>query len=238
MIRTETISYNLSDGTYEGTISWDDAVEGKRPGVMVAPTIRGQTAFETKKAENLARLGYVGFAIDLYGKGKRGTTPELGSELMGELTSNRPLLSSRINQTLQFFKNHSLVDSERTAAIGFCFGGKCVLDLVRSGADTKGIVTFHGVYDAPPESSMDPILPKILICHGWDDPLATPEQTVALANELTVRQADWQILAHGQTGHAFTNPLAANPAGGMFYQPDADRRSWKAMERFLNELLK
>jgi dienelactone hydrolase len=235
MIRTEPIIYTLSEKTFEGTISWDDALVGKRPGVMVVATFRGQGSFETGKAEQLAKLGYVGFAIDMYGQGRRGSTPEEADALMHELTSDRPLLSSRISETLRFFKQHSLIDAKKTAGIGFCFGGKCLLDLARTGADISGIVSFHGVYDPPHPSDNTPIRSKVLICHGWEDPLATPDQTLALANELNAKGADWQLLAHGHTGHAFTNPLAANPSGGMFYQPDADRRSWEAMERFLSE---
>jgi len=236
MIRTETIQYSGAGGLFEGTISWDPSIPGKRPGVLVTPTIRGQTVAETTKAEALAQLGYVGFAIDLYGKGRRGTNPEEANRLMAELNTNRPLLSKRINEALAELKRHPLVDAGRTAAIGYCFGGKCVLDLARSGADVRGIVTFHGVYDAPPEPTTASWKAKVLICHGWEDPLATPAQTVALAEELTARKADWQVLMHGHTGHAFTNPNAANPAGGMFYQPKADRRSWQAMEVFLREV--
>lgn len=236
MIHTETIQYTGTGGLFEGTISWNPELSGKRPGVLVASTIRGQSALETAKAEALARLGYVAFAIDMYGKGRRATSPEEGTQLAAELIANRALLSTRINEALRVLKNHERVDAGLTAAIGYCFGGKCVLDLARSGADLKGIVTFHGVYDAPNLLTHPKWKAKVLICHGWEDPLATPEQTVALANELTARGADWQLLVHGHTGHAFTNPNAANPAGGMYYQADADRRSWDAMERFLRDI--
>jgi dienelactone hydrolase len=237
MVTTTPITYVLTGGTFEGTLSWDASEPGPRPGVLVMPTFRGQSAFETAKAEALARLGHVAMAVDIYGQGRRGSTPEGADSLMQELTGNRPLLATRMNEVLAVLKNQPQVDATRMAAIGFCFGGKCVLDLARSGADVRCVVIFHGVYDPPPATSSAEWKAKVLICHGWEDPLATPAQTIALADELTARKADWQILAHGHTGHAFTNPNAANPAGGMFYQPDADRRSWDAMVRLLDEVL-
>src|SRR3546814_343939 len=125
------------------------------------------------------------------------------------------------------------VDAERTAAIGFCFGGKCVLDLARTGADLRGVVSFHGVYDAPPFPNVAPIKPKILVCHGWEDPIAPPEAMVGLAKELTESGADWQIHAYGHTGHAFTDESLNMPQQGFAPQPDADRRSWQALQNFL-----
>jgi dienelactone hydrolase len=235
MIKTETITYHDAQGNaFEGTISWDDATAQKRPGVLVAHAYGGQGEFDNQKAAALAAMGYVGFAIDYYGKGVRAADKTEAQALMDGLNQNRPLLLKRMQLALEVLKNHALVDENRTGGIGFCFGGKAVLDLARSGADVLGVASFHGVYDAPADTPSTPIKASVLVLHGWEDPLATPEQTVALANELTARQADWQILAFGNTGHAFTNPKA-NQAG-MFYQADADRRAWDAMQRLFEEL--
>ena len=123
-----------------------------------------------------------------------------------------------------------------TFAIGFCFGGKCVLDLARSGADTRGVVSCHGLYDAPTDTGARPITAAILVLHGWDDPLAPPSRLVELGRELTHRGADWQLHAYGHTGHSFTNPKAQAPDQGLAYQPASDARAWQAMRGFFAEL--
>jgi len=132
-------------------------------------------------------------------------------------------------------KDMAEVDAARTAAIGFCFGGKCVLDLARSGADIAGGVSFHGVYDAPPFASAA-ITAKLLVCHGWDDPIAPPEATVGLAKELTDAGCDWQIHAYGHTAMSFSDESVNMPEMGLAYSPDADRRSFRAMTDFLGDL--
>ena len=236
MITSKTLIYTDDEGNeFEGTISWDDSTTEKRPGVLVAHAFGGQSKFESNKAVELAKLGYVGFAIDMYGKGRRAKAKEEADALMHELTSDRSLLLSRIKLALQQLLDHPQVDPKNVGAIGFCFGGKTVLDLARSSADIKGVVSFHGVYDQPDILYSQPIKASVLVLHGWEDPLTTPEQTVALAQELTERRADWQILAFGHTGHAFTNPKANFPEQGMFYQANADKRSWKTMINFFEE---
>ncbi len=234
MIKTEKLIYAGPGGPFEGTISWNPE-GGPKPGVLISHAWGGQSDFETGKAVALAELGYVGFAIDNYGQGRRAQTPEDCAVLMNELDSDRGLLRKRMQNALAVLKNLDQVDKKQTAAIGFCFGGKCVLDLARAGGDLKGVVSFHGLYD-PPAGRDAVIKAKILALHGWDDPLATPEQTVGLGRELTARGADWQLIAYGHTAHAFTNPAAAAPADGMFYQQASDKRSWLAMRNFLHEL--
>jgi dienelactone hydrolase len=240
MIKTEIIVYKEpeSNDTFEGAISWDDKFIGKRPGVLVAHAFGGQSQFDIDKTIGLAKLGYVGFAIDMYGKGRRANSPDEADELMGELNNNRTLLLNRILLSLTTLQEYKQVDKTKIGAIGFCFGGKCVLDLARSGANVNGVVSYHGVYDKPNIEYSKPIQSSVLILHGWDDPLGTPEQTVELARELTERKADWQIHAYGHTGHAFTNPKAQLPEKGMFYQESANNRAWIAMANFFEELFK
>jgi dienelactone hydrolase len=229
--------YEGPGGPFEGVVAHDAAASGPRPGVLVIPNILGQKEFDNQKAEDLARLGYVGFAIDVFGQGKRTTrtSPDM-AKYMDEMNADRGLLRDRLHVALAELKGLPQVDAARTAAIGFCFGGKCALDLARSGGDVLGVVSFHGVYDRPDYDNIAPIKPKLLVCHGWNDPLCPPEATVALANELTEGGADWQIHAYGNTGHAFTDPSVNIDPGKLAYQADADRRSWKAMRDFLEEL--
>ena len=236
MITTKKITYSNTKETFQGVLAWNASIPTKRPMVLVAHAFLGQSQFEEAQAIALAKLGYVGFAIDMYGEGKRATTVEESRALMNELNTNRPLLLERIALALQTAKAFEFADPNNIAAIGFCFGGKCVLDLARSGASLKGIASFHGVYDPPHLTDHTPIKASVLILHGWDDPLATPEQTVALAKELTARKADWTISTYGNTGHAFTNPKANSPETGKFFHKKAADRSWKSLTNFLEEL--
>lgn len=188
-------------------------------------------------AERLAQLGYVAFVADVYGQGNRATrADEIPTRFMDALNADLALLRDRLLASLETLQGIDIVDPAQTAATGYCFGGKSVLDLVRCGADIRGCVSFHGVYEPPPFPNVDVMTAKVLICHGWDNPLAPPEATVALAQELTVGKADWQIHAYGHTGHGFTDKSANLSDRGVSFQPDADRRSWKAMQDFLQEL--
>lgn len=235
-IQTRTHDYPDGDTTLCASIAWDDSVAGPRPGVLVAHAWRGRSEFENNKAIELARLGYVGFALDVYGKGKLGTNAAENAAMMQPLLDDRPRLQRRLRAALQALRKQVEVDSQRVAAIGFCFGGLCVLDLARYGADIRGVVSFHGLLTAPDELPADKIDSKILVLHGWDDPMATPAAVLALAQELSSAKADWQLQAYGNTLHAFTNPLANEPANGLQYAPVADRRAWLSMQSFLSEI--
>jgi len=235
-IRTRTIDYQDGDTELQGYLAWDDASDGKRPGVMVSHAWRGRTDFENVKAEELAKLGYVGFALDLYGKGVQGDSVEENSALMQPFLDDREMLQKRLQGSLDVLGSQNEVDASRLGAIGFCFGGLCVLDLARVGADLNGVVSFHGLFGSPGNTAENKIKARILVLHGWDDPMATPDQVVTLGEELTGMGADWQIHGYGNTMHAFTNPDANDPDFGTVYQPDADRRSWNAMQNFLSEI--
>jgi dienelactone hydrolase len=120
--------------------------------------------------------------------------------------------------------------------MGYCFGGLCVLDLARSGADVLGVASFHGLFHKPGNTEGNKISAKVLVLHGWDDPMAKPAQVIELAEELTKSGADWQIHGYGNTLHAFTNPAANDPAHGTVYNADADRRSWQSLQLFLADI--
>lgn len=232
----QALVYQGPGGPFEGVLAYEDEVATLRPGVLVLPNVLGQKEADNVHAENLAKLGYVALACDVYGQGKRTTHASANrTEYMDALNADRGMLRDRLRASLDALAGFDRVDPARLAAIGFCFGGKCVLDLARSGADISGGVSLHGVYDPPPFPHSR-ITAKLLICHGWDDPLGPPDMTAALARELTEAGCDWQLHAYGHTGHAFTDHSADMPDKGLLYSPDADRRSFRAMVDFLGDL--
>ncbi|MEH3037062.1 MAG: dienelactone hydrolase family protein [Sphingomonas adhaesiva] len=236
-IQRRTIVHDGPGGRFEGVFAWDDARAGARPGVLVIPNVLGQKESDNRKAEDLAALGYAAFACDVFGQGKRGEPGPDMARYMNEMNADRALLRDRLATSLAVLKAQDEVDAAKTAAIGFCFGGKCVLDMARAGLETLGGVSFHGVYDRPDYAAVDPIAMKLLVCHGWEDPLAPPATTVALAQELTAAKADWQLHAYGHAGHAFTDESRRDSTmPGVAYEPRADRRSWQAMRHFLEEV--
>lgn len=236
----QTIVYDGPGGPFEGVIAYDDEVETARPGVLIIPNVLGQKESDNVIAENLAKLGYVGFAADIYGQGKRTTfQSENPAEYMIALNNDRALLRDRLQASLDTLKGFAFVDPAKTAVYGYCFGGKCALDIARAGMDVLGVVSFHGVYDKPDYESVSPIKAKVLVCHGWEDPIAPPDVMVALGKELSEGQADWQIHAYGTAGHAFTDvDRKGQPVvrPGVAYEERADKRSWQAAKDFLGEL--
>ena len=235
-IQTRHVDYRDGDVHLQAYVAWDAAAEGQRPGVMISHAWAGRSDFENGKAEELAKLGYVGCALDLYGKGVLGNSTEENSALMQPFLDDREMLQGRLQIALNVLKDLEEVDASRVAAIGFCLGGLCVLDLARTGADLSGVVSFHGLFGSPGNTAGNKVKAKVLALHGWDDPMATPDQVVSLAEELTSMGADWQIHGYGNTMHAFTNPNANDPGFGTVYSADADRRSWNALRNFLSEV--
>ncbi|TRW89959.1 dienelactone hydrolase family protein [Candidatus Methylobacter oryzae] len=235
-IVSNTITYLDDDVVLEAFFAFDDAIPARRPAVLINHTWAGRDEFVAEKAKKLAALGYVGFAVDMYGKGVLGSGPEENMKLMQPFMDDRAMLQKRMKAALSAVKLMPWVDDTKIAAIGFCFGGLCSLDLARTGVDIKGVVSFHGLLSAPGNAQGNAIKAKILALHGRDDPLAPAEQVLAFEQEMTEAGADWQLHAYGHTMHAFTNPVANDPARGMLYQPDADRRSWIAMQNFLAEI--
>lgn len=235
-IVSNTVGYLDGDVLLEAFFAFDDSLSGRRPAVLINHTWAGRDDFVADKAKKLAALGYVGFAVDMYGKGVLGLCPEENAKLMQPFMDNREMLQKRMHAALYAVKLMPWVDDSKIAAMGFCFGGLCSLDLARTGADLKGVVSFHGLLGAPGNTEGNTIKAKILALHGHDDPMGPVEQVLAFQQEMTKTGADWQFHTFGHTMHAFTNPVANNPDFGTVYQPDADRRSWLAMENFLTEI--
>jgi dienelactone hydrolase len=235
-IVSNTIDYLDQDVLLEGFFAFDDAIEGMRPVVLIHHAWGGRDEFVADKARKLAEMGYLAFATDMYGKGIRGASSDENAQLMQPFMQDRAKLQARLLAALRTVKLMPWADNNKVAAMGFCFGGLCALDLARTGADILGVVSFHGLL-IPPENIPDPhVKAKILVLHGHEDPMAPPEQVLALQNEMTKAGADWQVHVYGGTMHAFTNPVANDPAFGTVYQPSADRRSWQAMQNFFSEI--
>jgi dienelactone hydrolase len=235
-IATRSVDYDIDGQSFEGVVAVDDAQRRARPLVVIAHAWAGRSDFEVEKAKTLASLGYAGFAMDLFGKGVLGTSKEENQALIAPFVNDRPMLQSRLLRILDVAKALPEADPSNVAAIGFCFGGLCVLDIARTGADLKGVVSFHGLFMPPGNTGGKKIKAKVLALHGWDDPMATPDQVTALGKELTDAGADWQLHAYGGTMHAFTNPDANDPDFGTVYNAAADTRSWTAMKNFLAEI--
>lgn len=226
-------------GPFIGALHWDDALTGPRPGIIVAPAFRGRSDFEEARAQELAALGYVGFAIDYYGQGWTTTDPAEAHAAKDKLDADRAIFAARMVAALEALKSQNLVDAERTAAIGYCLGGKAVLDLAREGVEIGGVASFHGILDRASSAPEMKIVAEVLVMHGWDDPLARPDSVLAFGQEMTERGAKWQLHAYGNTGHAFTNP-AAKPGAqpGFGFDVKATARSWRALVDFLAEVLR
>lgn len=236
-MREQLIDYREAETELEGFFCFDESRPGPLPAVLISHAWGGRDDFVADKARQLARLGYAGFALDVYGKGRRGSSREENARLIEPFMQDRSLLVRRMQAALGAVRDLPQVDERRIAAMGFCFGGLCVLDLARSGADIRGVVSFHGLLKP---SGLPPrrIAAKVLVLHGHDDPMAPVDDVVALEQELTEAGADWQLHAYGGTMHAFTNPAASDPDFGTVYQAAADRRSWTALLNFLEEVLR
>lgn len=233
-METQFVEYDFTDGTGEAFVAFEG--EGKKPCILIAHAWAGQHEIDRDYAQKLAKLGYIGVAIDMFGKGVRGIPGADNSHLIEPLVSNRALLLMRVNAALKFAQGLENCDTSKIAIMGFCFGGMCALDLARSGSDEiKTAVSFHGLF-YPNGLEPAPIKSKILVLHGFDDPMATPEDMVELGRELTAGGADWQIHAFGKTSHAFTNPGANNPAAGLLFSEKSRDRAWAMFESHLAEV--
>lgn len=236
MIQERFVEYEHEGVLLEGFLAYDDA-SANNPKVMIAHAWAGRSEFECDKARLLANAGYVGFAIDLFGKGVLGKSKEENAGLIAPFKEDRVLLQSRLLKCLETFKTIPEVDSSRIAVMGYCFGGLCALDMARAQADVKAAISFHGLLVPPGNTNGNKISAKVLVLNGAADPMVPSESVVALQDELTEAGADWQIHNYGNTMHSFTNPKANDPDFGAVYNEDADRRSWQSMSDFLEESL-
>ncbi len=231
------LEYNLAGKKYEGYIAYDDSVKGPRTGVLVTHDWMGITDRTREKVEELASLGYVGFAVDVYGKGVRPASADEASKLSGSLKKDRTALRIRMQQGLKVLREQAQVDKAKLAAIGYCFGGTAVLELARAGADVKGIVSFHGGLDSLKPADAKNIKGKVLALHGADDPFVPAADLAAFEDEMRKAKVDWQLVKYGNAVHSFTEKTAGDdPSKGAAYNAEADRRSWMAFKDFMKEI--
>lgn len=228
--------YNLAGKKYEGYIAYDDSKKGPMPGVLVAHNWMGVTDETKSKVDQLAELGYVAFAVDIYGKGVRPKNAEEASALATGFKKDRVPLRNRMQQGLKVLREQKNVDKNKIAVTGYCFGGTAALELARAGADVKGVVSFHGGLDSPKPEDGKKIKARILALHGADDPFVPAGDLAAFEDEMRKAKVDWQLVKYGGAVHSFTDKGAGSDnSKGQAYNASADKHSWDAMRTFLTE---
>lgn len=236
-VKQERVTYQHDGVTYAGTLAWDDAIEGERPGVLIAHQWMGESDYERMRARMLAELGYVAFALDMYGENQRATSGKEASRLAGPFYSDRAKMQDVAAAGLKVLADSDLSDDSRLAAIGYCFGGTVALELARSGADLRGVVSFHGGLATPHPEDAKNIKGAVLVCHGADDPHVPWEDVTAFREEMRAAKVDWRLVAYGNAVHAFTQPMAGNdPSRGAAYNEIADYASWEEMRLFFDRI--
>ncbi|MCA9133193.1 MAG: dienelactone hydrolase family protein [Planctomycetales bacterium] len=237
-VQSKVIEYRDGTTVLEGFVAWDPArTSAGAPAVLVVHQWMGLTDYEQRRCKQLAELGYVAFALDIYGQGVRPANPQEAGKLAGVYKSDRQLYRRRLNLGLEQLRAQPGVAEDKIAAIGYCFGGTGVLELARSGAKLAGGVSFHGGLDSPNPQDGKNIQAKLLLCHGADDPFVSAEDIAAMKAELNAAKVDWQMIYYSQAVHSFTQPMAGDDnSRGAAYNEKADRRSWKAMQVFFDEL--
>lgn len=236
-VETKTVEYRQGDARLVGYLAYPKEAKAPLPGVLVVHEWMGLNDYAKRRAEQLAELGYVAFAADIYGDGKIAADAKEAGKLAGLYKGDRPLLRARAAAGLATLKAQPQVDPTKTAAIGYCFGGTTVLELARSGADLAGVVSFHGGLDTPDSKDAKNIHAKVLALHGADDPYVPAEQVAAFENEMRQAGVDWQLIVYSGAVHGFTNPAnGSDNSKGVAYNASADQRSWAAMRQFFNEL--
>lgn len=235
-IKTRTIEYKSGDTTLKGFLAYDDTQSERRPGVVIYPEWWGLTDYPKHRAQMLAKLGYVAFAADMYGDGKTTDNPQEAGQWIGQLKQNLPELVGRARAAVEMLRTQSQVDGSRIGAIGYCAGGSVALELARSGADLKAVVTFHAGLAAANASQNATIKPAILVCNGGDDSFVSAQEIEAFKDEMRTHDVDWQLNTYGGAHHSFTNPDAdRHKMQNIAYNAGADYRSWRDMKLFFEQ---
>lgn len=236
----KSVDYKSQDVTFKGYLAFDKSLEGKRPGVLVVHEWWGLNDYARKRSRMLAELGYTALAVDMYGDGKTAMHPDDAGRFSSELMKNFDVAKTRFLAAMDFLKQQPTVDPEKIAAIGYCFGGGVVLNIVRQGADLKGVASFHGNLTAVKPAQTGMAKAKVLVLHGADDKFIKPEQIEAFKNEMSDAKVDYQFISYPGAAHSFTSP-DADPLGKQFnmpiaYNADADKKSWDELKAFLKKI--
>lgn len=236
IIQSRRIVYTDGIVKMEGYMAWNDTIQGKRPGVLIVHDWTGRDGYEERRARMLAELGYVGFACDVYGADQHPTKPEEFGKLAGRLKGDLATFRARLVASLRAMSEQPEVDSKQMAAIGYCFGGTGVLELARTGAALRGIVSFHGGLGSTTKDA-DKIRCEVNIQHGEADPFVPKADIDQLKADLDAAHVKWSFTAYPGAVHAFTVPEAGNdPSKGAAYDKVADARSWDAMKAFFRRI--
>jgi len=239
-LKTEEVTYSANGVTMKGYLAFDDAVKGKRPGVLVVHEWWGHNEYARKRARMLAELGYTALAVDMYGDGKQANHPNDAGKFAGEVMQNIESAKARFLAALDLLKKHKTVDATRTAAIGYCFGGGVVLQMARFGVDLKGVASFHGSLGTQTPAEKGKVKAAVLVCNGAADPFVTAEQVESLKKEMQNAGVDFQYFAYEGAVHSFTNP-DADANGKKFelplaYNKAADEKSWADLQQFFKKI--
>ena len=236
-IKTDLVEYKQGDVVLEGYCSYDVSLKGPRPAVLVVHDWMGVSEYTKMRAEQLASLGYVAFTADVYGKGIRPKNGQEASAEAGKFYQDRQLFRARLRAGLDYLASRPEADPSRLAVMGHCFGGAGALELARSGAPLKGVVTFHGGLSTPNAADAKNIKGKVLVLHGADDPFVKQEDVTVFMKEMRDAGVDWQLVQYSGAVHSFTDKRAGNDnSKGAAYNEAADRRSWQAMKNFFAEV--
>jgi dienelactone hydrolase len=237
-VQTKEIEYKQGDTPLQGYIAWNDTAKGKVPGVIVVHEWWGHNEHARRQARRLAEAGYVGFALDMYGKGKVATHPAEAQAFVAEATKDPAVMKARFETALDLLKKDPHVDPARIGAIGYCFGGGVVLGMAREGADLAAVATFHGAIGAKTPAAPGAVKGRILVLTGADDPMVGPDVVDAFKKEMTAARANFEVVSFPGAKHSFTNP-DADKAGveGLAYNAEADQKSWALMLKAFGEAL-
>lgn len=227
---TKKIEYKQGDATLEGYLAYDDAKTGSRPGILIVHDWNGLDEYEEMRARQLAELGYVAFAADIYGKGVRPKNAQESGAEAGKYRSNPALFRARLQAGIDELRKQQSVDTKKVAAIGYCFGGGGVLELARSGADVTGVVSFHGALGTTMPAKAGDVKAKVMVIHAAQDPSCPRELFDKFLDEMKDAKVDYQTVVYNLNVHPFT------VVGGPSYDATADRRSWAAMKTFFDEI--
>ena len=233
----QDIDYKVNGTVLKGYFAYDDSFSGKRPGIIVVHEWWGHNEYARQRARMLAELGYNAFALDMYGEGKQADHPKLAGEFAGAIKKDLPLAEKRFKAALEVLKKQQSTDPDKIAAIGYCFGGGIVLEMMRRGVKLAGVVSFHGSLTTDQSIVPNSIKTKVLICHGEEDPFTTTDQISAFKKEMQTAKIDYEFKTYTGAKHAFTNP-DATALGQKFniplaYNAQADKASWQDMQVFL-----
>ena len=235
-VQTKKVSYKHGDLECQGFLAWDDAVEGRRPGVLVVHEWWGLNDYARQRAEQLAKLGYVAFAADMYGEGKTAQHPKEALEMSTKVRANVEDWRQRASTALEVLKSQPQCDPKNLAAIGYCFGGSTALQLAYSGADLKAVVTFHAALPPPTDADVKRIKATILVCHGADDSFIPAKAIQAFRDPLDKGGAKYEFVSYPGAVHSFTVADAdKHGLAGMKYDKAADEDSWKRMRALFTE---